>query len=103
MAGKTLCLIPEEAALMTLLSRLILQIGMGIALAAAVVSVQATLAASPPVQHVRADVACQPIGDGMWRGGTPPQFLARPRVVHVTLTEPNMMPIMIGCGSAKRT
>ncbi len=88
---------------MTMFSRLILQIGMGIALAAGVVSVQATVAASPPVQHAKADVACQPIGDGLWRGDTPPQFLPRPRVVHVTLTEPNMITIMIGCGSARRT
>ena len=88
---------------MTMLSRLILQIGMGIALAAVVVSVQATVAASPPVQHAKADVACQPIGDGLWRGDTPPQLASRPRVIHTGLTQTNMMTIMFGCGSPKRT
>ena len=87
---------------MTMFLRLILQIGMGIALAAGVVSVQATLADTPPVQHAKAGIACQRFDDGLWRGGTP-QFVSRPRVIHTGLTQSNMMTIMFGCGSAKRT
>lgn len=86
---------------MTVVLRLIWQISLGIALAAGVVSVQATVADSR-IQHTKAEVGCQRLDDGLWRGGTP-QFVARPRLMHINLTESNMMAIMFGCGSAKHT
>lgn len=87
---------------MTVFLRLVLQIGLGIVLAAGIVSAQASFADTLPVQHARAEVACQRFNDGLWRGDIP-QLVSRPRVIHTALTQPNMMTIMIGCGSAKRT
>lgn len=92
---------------MTVLLRVMLQIGLGVALAAGVVSVRGSMADSLPLQHAKADVACQPIGDGLWRGDTP-QFASRPRVIRTEfnqtgLTQTNMIAIMFGCGSPRRT
>lgn len=87
---------------MVVLLRLILQISLGIALAVGVVSVQTSFADGPRPQPVRAEASCQPINDGLWRGGTV-QLTPRPHLMHASLTRPNMTTIMFGCASVKRT
>src|SRR5579872_5663310 len=95
-------LIPEGTAHMVVLLRLMLQISLGIALAVGVVSVQRSPADEPRPQPVRAEASCQPLNDGLWRGGTV-QLTPRPHLMHVSLTRPNMMVIMNRCASVKRT
>ena len=87
---------------MWILLRLLGRIGVGIALAIAIAAARSAGGDAPIAQAVRAPAGCQPLQDGMWRGETVPP-VPHARLVDVSLTAPNMMPIMFGCGSAKRT
>lgn len=85
---------------MWMLRRLLGRIGVGVVLAIA--AARAPDVSAPIVQAARAPAMCQPLHDGMWRGEIV-QLAPRPHLINVSLTPPNMMTIMIGCGSPKRT
>ena len=87
---------------MWMLLRLLARIGVGVALAIAISAARSVVDEAPIAHAVSTPAGCQPIQDGMWRGETLP-LLRRPHLINVSLTSPNMMSIMIGCGSPKRT
>ena len=85
---------------MWILLRLLARIGIGVALAIAIAAARTAGGDAPIAQAVRAPGGCQQMQDGMWRGETVPP---RAHFVDVSLTAPNMMSIMFGCESQKRT
>jgi hypothetical protein len=87
---------------MWILLQVLARIGLGIGLAIVIAAARSVAGDAPIAQAVRAAAVCQPIEDGIWRGETVPP-MPHARLVQVSLTVPNMMPIMFGCGSAKRT
>jgi len=85
---------------MKLIARLMLQVGLGVALAAGATLVPPARPGGPPVQEVRARAACLPLHYGFWRDG---RKLPRRRVRFVSLTSPETMAAIQACRSPRRT